>query len=195
MTEASGIDNTSDLYRINDVLTSLASELGVPTDEEWEDEVLNDLVHSVEQVFRERRNAAAAASILTVSDHIRNKTSKTIAAIVSLTPGAWSATRGRKYAELPEDVRDLGCQINARYDRKFALMFMNLHGLDAGAMEVYACLDFTDGESGATIVVPDFSEYSEQDLIGFYNFMAHHGIITEDVRDDVLEELAALDEE
>jgi len=39
------------LYRINDALTELANEFGVPVTEEWEDSVLNDLTLHVADKF------------------------------------------------------------------------------------------------------------------------------------------------
>ena len=49
--------DTDELYRINDVLTELATELGVPVTTEWEDDVLNDLVLSVAKAFDTQRLA------------------------------------------------------------------------------------------------------------------------------------------
>lgn len=39
------------LYRINDVLTSLAHEMGVNVTPKWEDDVLDDLTHTVAAAF------------------------------------------------------------------------------------------------------------------------------------------------
>lgn len=61
--ETSGTDstNTEELYRINDVITELAAELAVPITTEWEDDVLNDLVHSIAKAFNAQRSAPANA--------------------------------------------------------------------------------------------------------------------------------------
>ena len=179
-------DNTTELYRINDVLSDLAAELGVPVNEQWEDTVLNDLVLSVEKAFREQRNSAVE---LTVTDYIRTKTAKTVEAIVRLVPGAWDATRGVHYNDLQEDVKVLGRQLRNRTKQKFALMFMTLHGLEAMTMEQDSALDFTQGMD-AIVRVPDFSEYGEEDLIDFYNLLAHIGVISEDLRDEVLNDIS-----
>lgn len=56
--ETSGTDNTdtTELYRINDVLTELAHELSVPVTPEWEDDILNDLVLSIAGAFNAQRS-------------------------------------------------------------------------------------------------------------------------------------------
>lgn len=181
MTANSERDNTTELYRINDVLSSLAQELGVPVTTEWEDGVLNDLTHSIEQAFQAQRDSTKPV----VSASLRARTSATIEGIVRLKPTAWGATRGVNYSDLPEDVKVMGRHLYSRHSRKFALMFLNVHGLEAMTMEPDSAYDFTSADE-CIVRVPDFSEYTEADLTEFYSLLAVIGLISENLRDEAL---------